>query len=314
MQPIYVARPILVGVADPVRCRTGFEEDIHDLVAVPVLPAEAPAPDREILSSEGRRYVSGDTADMARKRLQPLCQSVERARVGDRHRCLMWAAARAVELDDAIPRAEIAAELMAAARRAGLDDSDADLARQVRNGFKIGIFGAEFGSMTADTRWDFDDEPETEPRSRSNGKANTEPHSLSTIWADEIEIDLSGGGLIDGLLSNTGLTVLYGESGAGKTFVTLNISCYIAAGRPWRGMRSSRARHLRRGRERRGASDPPLGLEAAPRGQAPARAGGEVHRGPAERRHRRARRAGRPGGATSTAGSPGGGRHAGPRP
>jgi hypothetical protein len=110
---------------------------------VPALPAEAPSPEREIVSSEGRRYVSGGTPDMARKRLQPLCQSVKRARVGDRHRCLIWAAARAVERDDAIPRAEIAAELMAAARRAGIDDSDADLARQIKNGFKLGIFGAE---------------------------------------------------------------------------------------------------------------------------------------------------------------------------
>ena len=42
-----------------------------------------------------------------------------------------------------MPRDAIAAELIAAARRAGLDDHEADLARQVRNGFKLGIFGAE---------------------------------------------------------------------------------------------------------------------------------------------------------------------------
>ena len=70
-----------------------------------------------------------------------LCRAVERAGVGGRHRCLIWAAARAVELDDAIPRASIADALIDAAKRAGLEDSDGDLARQVRNGFKLGIFG-----------------------------------------------------------------------------------------------------------------------------------------------------------------------------
>ena len=80
---------------------------------------------------------------MAELRLTALCRAVERAGVGGRHRCLIWAAARAVELDDALPREEIAAALIAAAQRAGVDDHEADLARQVRNGFKIGIFGTE---------------------------------------------------------------------------------------------------------------------------------------------------------------------------
>jgi hypothetical protein len=142
VQPIYVARPILAGVADPIRRRTGLEEDIHDAVTLPELPVEA-RPERAIRSPEGRRYVSGSSQDVAECRLKALCRAVERAGVGGRHRCLIWAAARAIELDDALPRASIAAGLIAAARRAGLQDSEADLARQVRNGFKIGIFGAE---------------------------------------------------------------------------------------------------------------------------------------------------------------------------
>ena len=40
-------------------------------------------------------------------------------------------------------RADRHAELIAAARRAGLQDSDNELQRQVRNGFRLGIFGAE---------------------------------------------------------------------------------------------------------------------------------------------------------------------------
>ena len=141
VQPIYIARPILMGVSDPIRQRTGALLDGGDAVELPALPPE----ERRTAESypvDGRRYVSGDEPGRAERRLASLCDAVERARVGERHRCLIWAAARAIELDDAIPRAAIAAELVAAAQRAGLDDHEVDLARQVRNGFRIGIFGS----------------------------------------------------------------------------------------------------------------------------------------------------------------------------
>lgn len=141
VQPIYIARPILVGVPDPIRQRTGALLDGADAVELPELPPEE-SRTTDTHSADGRRYVSGDDAGHAERRLAGLCEAVERARVGERHRCLIWAAARAIELDDAIPRAAIAAELVAAAQRAGLDDHEADLARQVRNGFRIGIFGS----------------------------------------------------------------------------------------------------------------------------------------------------------------------------
>ena len=141
VQPIYVARPILKGVPDPVPRRSGVFVDVDDVVSVPELPAEEkPAPARSHAPS-GRRYVSGAGASVAEHRLRPLCEAVGRAGKGDRHRCLMWAAARAVELDDTIPRAEIAAELLTAARRAGLDEPDKELERQIGNGFKLGVFG-----------------------------------------------------------------------------------------------------------------------------------------------------------------------------
>jgi hypothetical protein len=59
---------------------------------------------------------------------------------------------------------------------------------------------------------------------------------FATVWADDIEIKLDQSGLIDGLLSSTAMTVVYGESGAGKTFVVIDIGCHVAAGMPWRGM------------------------------------------------------------------------------
>ncbi len=143
VQPIFVARPILVNVADPIRRRSGLEEDIDEAVPLPEQVVEPETPERAILSPEGRRYVSGASPSVAERRLEALCGALERAAVGGRHRCLIWAAARAIELDDALPREHIAVELIAAARRAGLPDSDTDLQRQVRNGFRLGIFGTE---------------------------------------------------------------------------------------------------------------------------------------------------------------------------
>ena len=119
VQPIYVAPPILKGVADPVPVRTGLLRGRDDTVAVPDLPPVAPKIARPTHSPDGRRYVSGGSRGPAARRLAGLCRAVERAQPGSRHHCLVWAAARAVELDDAMTRAEIAAALLAAARTAG---------------------------------------------------------------------------------------------------------------------------------------------------------------------------------------------------
>lgn len=43
--------------------------------------------------------------------------------------------------------------------------------------------------------------------------------------------------LVKGWLSKGGLSMLYGPSNAGKTFVALDIAVHIAAGQPWRGCR-----------------------------------------------------------------------------
>jgi AAA domain len=66
---------------------------------------------------------------------------------------------------------------------------------------------------------------------KPNGAA---PRNLDLVWADDIALDIDKPGLIDGLLSTTALTVAYGESGAGKTFVVVDLACRIAAALPWR--------------------------------------------------------------------------------
>lgn len=68
-----------------------------------------------------------------------------------------------------------------------------------------------------------------------NGHDQASASPLGTLWADDIAFSLDKGGLVEGLLGRSGMTVLYGESGTGKTFVTIDLACHIAAGRPWRG-------------------------------------------------------------------------------
>lgn len=62
------------------------------------------------------------------------------------------------------------------------------------------------------------------------------PRKLDAVWADDIELRVDEPGLVDGLLPRSAMTVLYGESGTGKTFTVVDIACHVAAGRPWRGM------------------------------------------------------------------------------
>lgn len=144
VQPIYVADPILEhGVADPVKGeRFGIVGDSHDVVTVPELPEPKMQRPVALHSPDGRRYVSGCSATTAGKRLDALCRGIRQATKGNRHRAMMWAAARAVELDDALSRGEIADALLDAMRvHSDITESDDDLRRQIKNGFRIGVFG-----------------------------------------------------------------------------------------------------------------------------------------------------------------------------
>lgn len=42
--------------------------------------------------------------------------------------------------------------------------------------------------------------------------------------------------LVDGVIPEAGLVTIYGESGSGKTFATLDLACSLVRGEPWRGL------------------------------------------------------------------------------
>jgi len=54
-------------------------------------------------------------------------------------------------------------------------------------------------------------------------------------WFDHVQPEIDGAELVEGLLDHGAMSVTYGESNAGKTFVALDIGYSVASGTPWMG-------------------------------------------------------------------------------
>ena len=63
------------------------------------------------------------------------------------------------------------------------------------------------------------------------------PHGLPMLWFNEIEEVLDAKDFVQGVLLEEGAAVVYGESNAGKTFWTTDLSLHVAAGIDWCGRR-----------------------------------------------------------------------------
>src|SRR5687767_3675993 len=55
------------------------------------------------------------------------------------------------------------------------------------------------------------------------------------VSADDLASEPPPTAIVDGVLWARGVTILVGESGAGKTFVTLDLAAAVAAGAWWHG-------------------------------------------------------------------------------
>jgi hypothetical protein len=136
VQPHYTAAPVLQGVADLMPWRVRLVPGDRDRVPVPALaepekPCPMPAAPRE--QREGSRYA---LAAMANE-----CAALAGAATGDRHGSLNRAAfklARFLRTGE-LAAEEVVLDLLAAARRAGLEDSDAELRRYLRYGLRAGL-------------------------------------------------------------------------------------------------------------------------------------------------------------------------------
>ncbi len=62
-------------------------------------------------------------------------------------------------------------------------------------------------------------------------------HRLALTWFADIEPRLDSAWAVAGVLPQQGLAIIYGASGAGKSFVTLDLALHVATGQPWAGRR-----------------------------------------------------------------------------
>jgi RecA-family ATPase len=111
--------------------------------------------------------------------------------------------------------------------------------------------------MTADTQWDFDDEPETEPRDRSKGKANAEPPGSKPAdqpWHENIKTiswpDKTGWSapyrrfVAKGWIPVGCVTSLYGCGGIGKSLLAQLLGTAASLGRRWLGIETEQCKVL----------------------------------------------------------------------
>lgn len=75
------------------------------------------------------------------------------------------------------------------------------------------------------------------PPSNQEGARNTK---LTRLRFSELHARIDTDDFVQGLLTTTALSVFYGDSNAGKTFVVLDLALHIALGWPWHGRRVER--------------------------------------------------------------------------
>ena len=102
----------------------------------------------------------------------------------------------------------------------------AELARKVTHAYRYGANAIGSNSAQAD----FEVVP-------VHPSAKQERSRLYWVEASDVTVDLDRVDLIRGLLSEEAMSIIYGESNTGKTFLTIKMAYCIATGRPFNGQR-----------------------------------------------------------------------------
>jgi hypothetical protein len=148
VQPIYIARPIMRGVEDPVPERSGIEWDADDQVEVPELLPEQRKPGCDAISAAGDRWCEMPATGHGWQYgvLQEVAEAIARTPPsgrnrwdgGGRHHALFCGALRVSGLIDEgfLDPAGAVQVLATAAAQAGL--AEAEAARTIRNAFRRG--------------------------------------------------------------------------------------------------------------------------------------------------------------------------------
>ncbi|MGI4795221.1 MAG: AAA family ATPase [Janthinobacterium lividum] len=195
-------------------------------------PAPLPVP---ALATLPRSEVIGSA--YGRKALDEECEAIRTASFGTQEDTLNKAALKIGGLvaGGELAESEAQAELMTAARsmasQPGRDPwTERSLDTKVRKGLAD-------GARNPRTR------PGPETRAEHGGSAGTAvqlpppvaPKGLHFLPMDDLAPILGTAGFVRGLLADGAMSVLYGESGTGKSFVVLDLAMHVALGWPWRG-------------------------------------------------------------------------------
>lgn len=86
-------------------------------------------------------------------------------------------------------------------------------------------------------------EDREEPNSTEQGEQATEQDAerapagppLQLVWFHEIKPDIEAKDFVEGVLTEGTMSVVYGESNVGKTFLATDIGLHVSAGRAWMG-------------------------------------------------------------------------------
>ena len=100
-----------------------------------------------------------------------------------------------------------------------------ELAQKVGNAYRYGANSVGARSAHAD----FDKVEVPEELKKPKPKRNR----LYWIKASDVEVDLDRVDLVQGLLTEKAMSIMYGEPGSGKTFLTLKLGYCIATGQPF---------------------------------------------------------------------------------
>lgn len=71
-----------------------------------------------------------------------------------------------------------------------------------------------------------------------NDLSQPPPSAFGLVWFDDIELPDEPPWRVKGVLPASGITVVFGESGSGKSFFTADLAMHIALGWPWRGLKT----------------------------------------------------------------------------
>lgn len=140
VQPIYIARPIFNGVADPVPLRSGVELDFGDTVAVPELPEPPPRPAPSTVMVRGPRAAPLEIVEDAAAKIARTPPAGTNPWGHDgRHNALFCGARRCARLvaEGRVARGDVEALLATGALAAGIADQW-EIARTIRNGLRQG--------------------------------------------------------------------------------------------------------------------------------------------------------------------------------